>query len=206
MSIIQTTTGNSNFPDGSAKVFVFHTPTPGHVGKGKETNLYQSQVGERVGQSITVPAASRYVDEYGKWTTSSFQIPDGALLKIYGQRQGQWLTERLIAQTFIQARDGAAYRRITIDLIDWVHADVTQVTIEGRFDLVTLHEALGLGATVPDHFTRYFTERYVERMFAHSVIDAEIETRQVIAAEKVTNTQGKEVTVQAPQRGRAMDL
>lgn len=204
--LLQATLGNENFPTGSSKVFLFHTPTTRHAGKGKEVNIYSCDLAQRQGQSVTVPAAPRYIDKFGKWTTTSFDVPEGIILKIYGQRKAEWLSERIIGQMFIQPREGAAYRRVGAILTGWEHAAFTHANIEGRFDILTMPEAAAQGATIPGHFVKYFTDRWTSRMFEITTVDGEIEARQMIGTDTVINTRGEEVEVRAPRRGRAIDL
>lgn len=202
------TTGHENFQTGSAKSYLFVTPTRATPGKEMHIGIASRAGGgiRQVGSPQSVPAAPGMRPEMGKWTTCNYNIPEGTLLKLFASRSGGFGSMRIQASLFLLARDHAAFRRVSTILTGHPKATFSRVQVEGRFDIITVDEAIRLGANVPAHFRGTFDESMTRRAFEIVEVDREIAAAPVQHVEVVENSQGEEVEVVRRRRGRALDL
>lgn len=201
--------GMENLPDASAKSHVFVVPTARLPFGGKETHLGIAAK-QRNGISATgvqtLPAAPGLRDETGRWTQGNYTIPEGTLLKIFGQRSGAFGQMRVSASMFIQLREDAAFQSVATRLSGHQKAAFTTAPVQGRFDILTVEQARALGAEVPPVFEGQFNELLVSRVFQLTVMEGERATAPVTTAKTISNSHGEEVVVQTTRKARALDL
>lgn len=207
--LLQCITGFENFPNASAKAHVFVCPSARFL--GKEMHIGVAARGaypnvRKVGMETKIPAAPGMLREMGEWTTASYEVPDGMILKVFGSRSGGWGGMRVMANQFIRARQDAALRRINVVLTGSDRASLTRATIEGRFDLVPLAEALLTGVLVPPSFRPSFDEAVQRRAFEYMELDREVRSEAVVRNRTVTRDDGQEVQISTSERRRALDL
>jgi hypothetical protein len=207
--LIQCTTGFENFSTSSAKAHVFVVPTARML--GKEMHIAVACKGvypglRKVGLETKQPAAPGLRRELGEWTTASYEVPEGMLLKVFGTRSGGWGSQRVMSNQFIRVRADAAMRRINVILTGNERAALARASIEGRFDLVTLSEALLMGVAVPPSFRPGFDEAMQRRAFEYHEVEPELRSVAVAQTRVVTNAAGEEREVSTNIRHRALDL
>jgi hypothetical protein len=207
--LIQCTTGFENFPNSSAKAHVFVVPTARML--GKEMHIAVACKGvypglRKVGVETKQPAAHGLRRELGEWTTASYEVPNGMLLKIFGTRSGGWGGMRVMANQIIRPRADAALRRISVILTGHERASLARASIEGRFDLVPLAEALLSGVAVPPSFRPSFDETMQQRAFEYHEIEPELRSIPTTQTRVVTNAAGEDREVSTSVRRRALDL
>lgn len=164
MNPIETLTGDVNLRTASAKAYVFHTPRKGGVGveerilpvaaKSGQTNSVITPLQSFAQRTPSVQGYS--VEVGGSMTAQSFIVAEGEILKFFVNRRPGAGKLPLTACQFIRVRETAALRCIEAKLL--TDPKVTQpfAMIRGRFDLLTLEEAVALGVTVNPGFMRQF--------------------------------------------------
>lgn len=207
--LIQCTTGFENFSNGSAKAHVFVVPTARML--GKELHISIAAKGayaglRKVGVETRQPAAPNLRRELGEWTTTSYEVPEGMILKVFGNRSSGWGGVRVMANQFLRVRSDAALRRVSVVLSGNPQASLSRAHIEGRFDLVTLSEALLVGVTVPPSFRPAFDESMQRRAFEYQEVSPEMRSVAVAETRVVTNSAGEERQIGTTTRRRALDL
>ncbi|KRW94259.1 hypothetical protein [Paracoccus sp. MKU1] len=217
--LIQVTTGSESFKTGASKYHVFVVPSTRynlpdrkeqHIGIVQRLNLPSIPV--RQVSAERSPAAAGSMVDLGSWTKTTFEVPDGLILKVWGQRTlsgaaiGADRGVTGIGAMLIQTRASAALRRITCLRVPDRQASVTTVTLEGRFDVLTLRDAAEQGAALPMDRIGQFTSPAARQIFAVHQIDGELSARPVATVETVKGERGEAVQVQTVKMRRAIDL
>ncbi len=212
-TLLNVTIGMENFNSGSAKVNVFHIPTVTHPGMRKELPIGQLERAHGmgvnlVGTSSTAPAARNMIAETGQWTTKTWSVPEGFLVKVFGSRNSTAFGAlKISANLIIRLRPQAALRRVQAILTGDERATITRATIEGRFDIMQPDDpTLGLLAPIPAHFMRFYEQGMVRRMFEFNEMSSELAPVATVVAVPVQNTAGETVVVPAVRRPRALQL
>jgi hypothetical protein len=208
--LLQTTYGQENFQSGSSKTYLFTMPTTAFPGKEVNVAVAAKDVhaGIRVVQSQPpVPAATGMVAEVGKWTTTTYEMPEGRLLKLFMMRNTpDFGTMRVGANLLLRVRSGAALRRVGAILVGHPRATYTRAWTEGRFDILSVAQARALGAAIPRHFEPSYDQTMVSRGYEIVEIEPEHEAPPVPHAQVVTSSRGEEVVVTSVRRRRALEL
>lgn len=207
--LLNVMTGEETFPNASAKVHVFWTPQ--HNRRGKETHIGNASKEPTTGVSIiqhprAMSAAPGYLDELGKWTTATYDVPEGTLLKVFMQRSSGFGTMIVRANMFIQMRERAALRQVRARLTGDSRAQFQSAVIAGRFDVLSLDEAAALGAAVPPHFRRHFEQGMVDRACELQIMEEEISPRPQVETRQISDGSGNTRTIQVVRKSRALDL
>lgn len=206
--LISTTTGFENFSAGSAKSYLFTVPTRAAPGKEQHIGVSARSGGgiNTIGMPSTVPAAPGFVEETGKWTSATFEVPDGQVLKLFAQRSGGFGSMRIMASMFIRTRRHAALRKIGTILTGHPKATYTRVWTEGRFDILTLEQAAELGILVPPHFAHTYAQTMTSRAFEVVEVEREISAPAVTVVSMVQNSAGEAIEVRTNRKSRALDI
>lgn len=208
MPLLQTTTGFETFAQSSAKVYAFHMPS--RQFPGKENNLSvvarSGSAIQSVGAPNQFPPAAGLRPEMGKWTTQTFDIPEGALVKVFAHRSAGFGQMRVMASVILRIRAQAALRRVGAILTQNSKAVITRANFEGRFDILRPHEAQAMGAVIPPNFANTFEDHAVRRAFEIAELQPEILPPEIIEQRTVESTSGEQTQVTTVRRRRAIDL
>lgn len=215
--LIQTTIGTENWDIGGSKVYLFVCPTSRHPLTGKEMHLFdvakQRSSNARmptisaVGNPAVTPAGLGMKPEIaGKWTDAVYDVPDSVLLKLMVQRSQNGNAKSI--NVLFSMREGAALRRIRIPTIVNRRSTRQTVTIEGRFDVLSLQEAALVGYAPPAPFVPSFLPSRWSAIPGFQVIEVSPENvaRPVVRTTVVENSAGEAVSVPVVHRHRALDL
>lgn len=211
--LIETCTGNENFERSSAKAFVLHQPSrdfPAPMTRhlfvlGKEQDATVTNVSTRF-----VEAAPGLIEDFGKWALTRFEVPEGMILKLYGQRKMGGVSgpgRHSGAAILVRLRHDAALRRICMSLTGDSRAHFTSISpLVGRFDILTGTQAYTFGVNV-DRFRSQMSEANVESVFTMETLEAEqappVE-EQTVTVQNAPGEQAVEVAVR--RRHRDLDL
>lgn len=212
--LISTTTGFENFQSGSTKSYVFLVPTRAHQLLNKEVHLFiAARAGvtspsaiRAVGSPASVPAAPGHIAETGKWTTATYDIPEGSVLKVFCNRSNGFGSMRVSANMLLRVRRNAALLRIGTILTGYPKATFTRVWTEGRFDIVSPAEAHLLGVNIPPQYLGSYSESSVSRAFEVITVDREISSASTTTVQVLENSSGEQVEVTGLRKTRALDL
>jgi hypothetical protein len=179
---ISTLSGNVNLRKASAKVCIFHCPRAGSVGNMEvfldkaATSGVTAAVVRRSGMPHFISAVPGVVPEIGgRMINQSFSIAEGEILKVFVNVRPGWGKLPKTGAVFVRIRAKAALRKLEFPMIK--HADVAyqESLVEGRFDVLTLADALALGIKVPNHLRMFCEDHCVAQLgVKQTVIDAEI--------------------------------
>ncbi len=211
--LIETCTGNENFTHSSAKVFVLHQPSDAFPAAntahlfvlGKEQDATVTNVSTRF-----VEAAPGLIEDFGKWALSRFEIPEGMILKVYGQRKMGGVSgpgRHSGAAMLIRLRSDAALRMICMSLTGDSRAHFSSIhPVVGKFDVLSVAQAHALGVSV-DRMRSQLSVANVEAVFALETLEEELAPsieEQTVAVQNAPGEQTVEVAVR--RRHRALDL
>jgi hypothetical protein len=181
MTPIETLTGDINLRYGSAKAFVFYSPrafnagaAEQHLGIAAKSPQTSSVVRKISPFGIVTPSVSGYAPEVGgKMIRMSYEVANGEVLKVFGQRRAGAGKLTMTACQFLRVRDTAALTEVTVRLLSDPSVTEPFAKVVGRFDLISLEEAKALGVKVLPQFEKMFHQSSVEYLFATRIIDAE---------------------------------
>lgn len=209
--LLQATTGNENFPNGSAKLMLFGVPTRDHP-IGKETFI--DQLARTPGAKLPVrlqgqtkrDAAPGYRREMGEWKIKTYDIPAGAILKLFGQRTGSWTSMKVNASIYIRLRETAPLQRVSAILTGWENAALAEAPVEGRFDILTQQDLADEGININPWQARFLEPHLVRQMFRVTQLDQELAPKPTFETKEVETTEGETRKVRLRKRKRAIDL
>lgn len=212
--LISTTTGFENFQSGSAKSYVFVVPSSAHSLLSKEAHIFiAARAGANspssirsVGSPVSVPAAPGFIAETGKWTTATFDVPEGTILKVFCSRSGGFGSMRVSANMLLRVRRNAALLRIGTILTGYPKATYTRAWTEGRFDIIGAEEAHLLGIAIQPQYLSSYSESSINRAFETIVVDREVSGAATATVQVVENSSGEQVQVTGFRKARALDL
>lgn len=208
--LISTTTGFENFESGSAKSYVFVAPSQAtriqrelHLGVAARSGADGISA---VGAPQSIPAAPGFIEETGRWTTATYEVPEHTILKLFAQRNGGFGSMRIMASLFVRMRKEAAVRKIGTVLTAHPKATYSRVWLEGRFDILTLEQAMALGVVVPPSFAHTYAQTMVNRAFEFVEVSRELSAPAQQVVSTVQNSAGETVEIRNNRKARALDL
>lgn len=211
MPLISVTSGKENFPESATKVFVFAVATARHpMDNGTEVFLdVAARLGygiERQGRPNRTPAASGYREDLGSWTVGQYHVQENTLIKVHANRSVRG--RRSSANVFLQVRERAALRRVTVQLSGDHRADRSAVhAVEGRFDVLTVAQVRALQARAPEQALHFAQPAYTGPMFTITELAPEVSPR---AGEdgmvRQRDHRGREIVTPADDDVRAIEL
>lgn len=184
MTTIETLLGNVNLRDGQAKAYCFHCPPEAqgieerHLGQAAKS----SQTYERV-QQVTpfvqaIAAVQGYTVEHGgKTSRVTYQVAEGEIIKVFGQRRAGANKLPVSASMFLRVRDSAALREVRVKFLTDPKIVEPFAFVRGRFDIITVEDAIAAGIKVNPNFIRQFGSGAVSHIM--EVIVAAPETATV---------------------------
>lgn len=213
--LITCTTGNENLEAAAAKSFTFHVlPNVAEARDAEQSIFRASRDAGRPG--VTLHGASQwhdavpgFRDEFGKWSTTTYDVRPGEVLKVFGQRKlaTQGPGRLLNASVYFQVQDYAPLVRMTMATTgDPRCAFTSVVSIEGRLQVLMPEDLRGLGINVCPAFRPQMDPDVVSTVFC--AVELEPGTAPAIRHEQrhTTDNQGREVVVNRRRRARAIDL
>lgn len=210
--MLNITTGNCNYPTGSSKVHVFVVPTRQFPGKEANIGMLFKEVQpafsaiRRINSTIVPAAPALAPTDAGKWTQSTYDVPEGLVLKVFGMTTSQGMQMRRMGNVLIRMRTGGALNRLAAVLAQHPKATLTRATIEGRFDILSLEQAEGLGVRVPPQYRMHFEDVHWRRMFNLEQVEAQIEAPPRVEVRRIENSEGQTVAVAVASRNRMLDI
>ncbi len=205
MTPIETLIGEVNLRYGSAKAFVFYSPRIGgagaaeqHLGIASKSPQTAHLVRKLSPFPTITPSVSGYAPEVGgKMIRTSYEVANGEILKVFGQRRAGAGKLTFSACQFLRVRDTAALVELTVRLLSDPSVVEPYAKIVGRFDLITLDEAKSLGIKVLPHFEKMFSQGVVEDLISIRIIDPEKAKVETVSKDDGTTAM---VTVQKRRR------
>ncbi len=207
--LINATTGQETFPTGVCKVYLFFCPSAQFPGQEKNIGIVAREQAPVSGISVhgypeRFNAANGYTADLGKWTRANYTVHEHVILKVFASKQFD--NSRRSANQYIRMRDGAALNRIIIDTLQWSSGVFQQVTLEGRFDFLSLVEASALGVKTPDQYAHHFSRAAVNTLMRREELSPQRIAAPILTREVVTNSTGEDVVISTTRRRRALEV
>lgn len=217
--LISLFTGSETFPSGACKLHVLGIPTqsyprggkgPIHIGLAAKDNNPSFPVRQTAAQKL--PAAAGSSVTLGTWWRSTYDVPEGMLLEVFGSINasgssfGSSTGRTTAGAVLIQMRAHAALRRITFNRQPDRMASVQSLTVEGRFDIVQLRDLAEHRPQVTSTDIMHLSANAVRTLFSSTVIDAEVTSRPELVRERIKTPEGNSVEIVKTQHRRALDL
>lgn len=213
--LIQVTYGNENFQRSSAKYQILTCRSQNFMSAPEaQTHLWVAARDrlhdvKRQGHMRQIPAAPGKKEVFGKWTSTGYEVPEGLLLKLHGQRKLAEMVSGKVTNAcmFLKIREGAPLIRVTGRLSGDARASQRAVTVfEGRADVLTLEDAVLEGFEVRPAFALAFEGYNVRTLFQVKQLAAGLQERTIIEKRIVENSQGEQVVVEEESTSRIIDL
>ena len=198
MPILQTTIGDVNLRNASAKVSIFHYDKAGGVERYiSQVAKAQKEVTQR-GMAIFSPSVQGMLKEIGgRCINATFSIAEGEILKIFVKINPGYGRLEKFANFFIKAREHAAYRVVSINTLDAPGVLFKTAKLEGCFDMLSLEEALAEGVQVKSVF---------RRAFAPELVATVVSKNEVLQAERTASVKKEIVEVIDPLSGESTNV
>lgn len=211
--LLRTVTGNESFREGSAKYHVL-VPSQNTLTLSKEMFITEAakMSATRIAKLNTNKLNAGPVQDMGVIWDNQWDVPDGLIIKVFGQRQaagGRSIASgglRRSASMYLQMRRGASLQRILFTRVGAAIANQGEMLIEGEFDRIDWRSAVEQGVNMDPRFMGQFDERRYEGLFSVNVIREAVTTRSVARTERVRNDSGETVEVKTVANERAVDL
>jgi hypothetical protein len=198
MPIIQTTIGDVNLRNASAKISLFH------YNKVNGTEQYISQAAKSAnevmqrGMAIFSPSVQGMLKEIGgRCINATFSIAEGEIVKVFVKINPGYGRLEKFANFFIKAREHAAYRVVSINTVDAPGVLFKTAKLEGCFDMLSLEEALAEGVQVKSVFRRAYDPSRVATV---------ITKNEVLQAERAASVKKEIVEVIDPLSGESTSV
>ena len=187
--ILTVTTGQEVYQKAIAKVQVF-VPNSGLIRVGAQALPINANIpGSCIQRLQRLPEVQAIrgepEDQCGAWKTSVFQVQEGVILQVFGQRRTRWNSLLANANLYLRARHNAAERFIFLKTLQVPgQSTMQEVGVLGRFDLLNPDQAGFYGVRTNPMFLGTFTAEKVGFLFTDEVRSAEIAS----AEQAVTTT------------------
>ncbi len=210
MPMVQVTTGDENLKQAIAKVYVFHSPTDESSKELALSRAAKDEVGKvkQVGSHTFIGAVIGIKPQIGgQWVTTSYDIVEGEIIKIFASKKTTWKGLLTTACLFLRIRQEAPLHKIKVKLLNSFQTKLKTADIVGRFDVLTLEEARSYGVTVMPHFESYFAPIVTSALFEVEVLE-----KSTAPKEKIETTvlpavgDAPEIVVRRRKQRRSLEL
>lgn len=189
-------TGHESYDKGLVKLHAFVPNQTMCQGQGLPVGL-ASKIPDRCLVSVHAGRSVQAIKELpeaqgGGWTQRTLQAKEGLVLQLFGSRRARWNSLLSSSNAYIRMRSSAALRKLTIPTLQIPgHSELHEVTVEGRFDVLSLAEAEALGAIPNPLYRAAFAPEKFSYLFRETIIEGPIASREVLVATTVINAEGE---------------
>lgn len=212
MPLVDVMYGNEVFAEASCKVGVWVIPTLSFPTFDKEmhiaTAIKKAEVPVSLqGKHESYSARSDgYRDELGTWQRCTIQAAEGLILKIFARNNRGYGRQTVIANQYIRVREQAAYNELKVALTGHTGARYDYAYITGRFDILSLEQALERGVKVEPRLQNTFDPDHVAKIVEVIQKEAEISAMQEITTKEVMDVEGNTKVIKVAKRKRNLLL
>ena len=160
----------------------------------------------RIGGLEKLPAVPGHNELMGKWTTGTYELPEGLLVTVYGRRKLSAMVagRHTEARVVLRVREHGPLIRLQGNLTGDSRTPASKVLFEGRVDMLTPQEAISEGAQITG-LSRYDSPN-VTALFTTTELSPELEQRVVVRQEEIKNAEGEVVRVPSAQPRRRLQV
>lgn len=145
--------------------------------------------------------------ELGKWRSESFEVAEGSILKVVGNRTAKgWGDAPRRLQKLIRVRAAAPLYKVSMHLSQLPgRGTLADANVYGRFDVITMEEAEIYGCRINPRFKHLFSDTYGDVLDVRMVEPALAPPEEITVKETKTAT-GETVKVGVVRRSRQVGL
>jgi hypothetical protein len=188
--------GKESLESASTKVFAYHIPrgqSQRHLPEQTLNRLVNDPACAHIARKVGVPVVTPSVigvrqDIGGDFTQQTYEIEEGE-----------------IACALIQIRASAPLNKLEAKLLTSPKTRYKTADFAGRFDLLTLEDALNKGATISPQFRHLFKESTRDAAFNLRMLEPELAPAPAVQSVAVQTATGTKVIVTRDRR-RALEM
>ena len=213
------TTGSESFPIGRSNLTVRVVPLRTNP-SGPDREIFVTDtmlksipsVNATILSSDYIKAKSGSLVDMGAWRVLRMDLREGTILRLSGSRSmkgrayGSNADIHLNGSLIVRTRDTAPLQKVKFLQVNEPSATFNDVVMEGRFDVLTMKDAIDRGAVFSPQAIKELINGQGARLFTVEELAPEISTEVFVAKERVVNDEGKEVLVSVAQSKRVIDL
>lgn len=204
MAVIVAKTGKTTFTTVSAKLHVFAV-FPG----GSDVPLFavKNRGYAKVQTSWENAMVPGYKEDFGRWATTTFNVPDGAIFRINAYRSGRSGNERgASAGVYFMVESTGALMEVRMQLPPHRKLNVTEAFVQWRGHVLELDDLPTHGIVIPPTFRRIYTPASVREVLQTTMVEPPLVTVPVKRTETVLiGGEKKKVRVSRTRRKLSLD-
>lgn len=205
MTLITAMSGSEKLSDGTSRLMIRVIPCRSFpAAPGLPEGCFLSEAVNAVSTVNAISRANRYpasqsgLPDQGYWYRGDYDIQDGQIIKLIGMRRAKSFgsvnrIEEHKAVLFIHIRAQGPLNRITLNTVNCIQSINVPVTVEGRFDILSLRQVGMSGGTIMSSDMADARPQYVDKVFTKTIIQPAI--RATDAAQRVAVSTGGENSV-----------
>lgn len=140
----------------------------------------------------------------GRWVSQTFLIPDNTLILLYANKRTHWQDAGRPARMILRVREKAALRQVEFATLRLsVSSKGTVDVARGRFDVLSVEDALKLGYRINPVNRDHYSQENMLMQFETKVLESELVPQ---SAQTLVQTQTTEGTKTVVVRTRYRDL
>ena len=217
MALIRIITGSESFACGNSNMIVSVMPCRGFplpedkpifIGDAAKRRLVVSTPS----RPSYISASTSGIREQGQWFDGNYEVPDGAVLRVFARQQARVGGRRGIAEQpkvaliFLKARADGPLQRIQLQTINDQFSAQVPVVIEGRYDVLSIREAGALRVPITEQDMRQARPERVRELLSKTEIAPARRAPERSTRETVRTHDGEAVTVETKRTSRAINL
>ena len=215
MPLIRCITGTESFRSGSASFTVTIPAQRDFPGLPVPRGIFISEAAK---QTLHVSAQSRPsflpssrtgLREQGNYFDGTFVVPEGMILRLNGVRRPRFQGQAMPVKhglVLIRARDDGPLNRVTFTRIEDDLSTNTPVFVEGRFDVISIRDAVTAGVSIEADDLGNSRPAAVSSVMTKAVVQPARTGAVKVRAETITNNEGEQVRVVSKRVARPLKL
>lgn len=204
--ILSTMTGFETVQGASARVSAFLMPSAGFVHREIGLDMAaKAGIGvSKVGEGRRVPAVGGVPLDLGSWTSQSYIIPEGMIVRLTAKRTLRGIMNT--ASVLLRGRETGPIHQINVRLTQGPRTMFEMAQFEGRCDVLTFEQGVAAGARLEPSQRMLFDPSRLAGFISIRQIAAEVAPVATVMRRRIINSEGDKVVVAAPQRRRMIQL
>lgn len=153
-------------------------------------------------------ASNTGVREQGCYWDGNFDVPDGAILRVFAKRQVRMGSRPHVEQgvVFIRARAEAALQRLQFRRIESSQSTGAAIIVEGRFDIISIRDAGAAQVPLQASDLQFAKSEKVRAVLVLEEVAPAKRAPARTKIETVRTHEGEEVRVASTRHRRALKL
>lgn len=130
-------------------------------------------------------------EEGGKWSQGTYSLEEGTIIRLTFWRKPSFGLP-VNSSMLIRMRATGPFHKVACRFLNNPDSVLPVGNVSGRFDIITLADAQGMGAMIPGYLKRQFTDTEQQEAFTITVEEKEIAPKANVASVVYRNEEGQE--------------